>query len=349
MSLLFIDGSEHYNSSTILEKYSSGSVGSVSTLYGRHDKGLSSPNITLGLNHPPVGDSHFILGGAVRPTSLGGVDFFGVIDIGTLLAHVDVLNNGAMRLNIFGDDDIRSDPDVMRVNNWYFLEFKGRVTFDPAGGPYYQHVIHDVTIRVDGETVLLVTGEAGRTPIQLVNDASEFFWDTIFRGGVVGGTHQDDFYVCDGAGSAPFNDFIGDHRIGVIYPDGAGATTEWQPSGASPNWQCVNDTDADDGDATYVTASGDGLLDLYELEDVDTNNTLKAIQVLISAKRASDGFAFLTPYLRQGGVNYTNTPRALANTYFYRNRDVYEVSPSGGAWNDSILNALQAGFRRGEF
>jgi hypothetical protein len=352
MSLLFIDGSEHYTAATALQKYTGGGCGAVSALYGRHGKGISGPALLKSLADPQVGHAKWVIGCAVYPNNLIET-MFSVVDglyLGSSgICSVSMVGNGAVRLSCFGTGSVVSEPDILRVGRWHYVEASARAVI-VVGDPYTLRYWHDGIVKVDGATVINAPGEFGVNTIMLPGGYSQYGWDGITRGqnGCIFAT--DDFYVCDGAGSAPFNTFLGNKRIGAIFPNGVGFASEWTPSTPGDNYLMVDEHDAPDDATTFVSASGDGPLDIHAMEDVDTNNTLMAIQMLVSAKRSNDGFAFLTPYIRHAGVNYPGKPRALASTYYYRNRDIYETPPvSGESWDDAKLNALQAGYRRGEF
>src|SRR5262245_56180486 len=81
---------------------------------------------------------------------------------------------------------------------WFYMEMKVTI-HDTAGA---------VVVRIDGQTVLNLTNQDTR------NGGTGFCNSIQFICGNVGSAYMsynlDDFYICDTAGSAPFNDFLGD-------------------------------------------------------------------------------------------------------------------------------------------
>jgi hypothetical protein len=341
MALLFIDSSDHYATAQVTDKYTGGS-GTVAA--GRHGNGLTAYNLTIAPVSPDIASAHVVVGEAIYPEAFAGDDWWRIGDINTEYFTVDVLGDGSVRATLFGGSTVSSVADVVKLNQWYFAELECDVTVNTYAGPTYKRQFTNVKVYLDGDLVI-DEADMGETVAE-TDTPTTYGWNFLTRGSQGGCNHKgDDFYLLDGSGGAPFNTVLGDIEIDVVRPNGAGATTQWTSLSAGANYLEVDDTTPDD-DTSYNSAATTTLLDLFELENINTGNGIIGFQVLISAKRSNEGFASLTPVLRQTGVNYDAVTRTLSSSYFYRNRDLYVLMPDGTAITDARFNALQAGYRR---
>lgn len=331
MALLFLDSFDHYTNAA--DKYLTGSDGAIVTT-GRHGNGFTG-EARLALT---PGSSRVILGAAFKLGSAFN-ELFTISDIAGPVCTISTTNDGALQITMFGGPSALSAVDVVRVAQWHYLEFDLTIAISPSGANFV-YALSNCDAYVDGAQVInttlgdsiavLATSTYGWSHIDLLPNANV----TI-----------DDFYVLDGSGAAPHNAPLGDVQIDVIRPNGAGASTGWTASGSATNWDAVNDLTPDD-DTTHVSAASASLSDLYEMENIDTDDGILGAQILISARRTEEGFATLAPLLRHAGTTTALTTRALSTTYFYRNRDTFVTMPNGDPLTDANVNALQAGVRR---
>lgn len=338
MALLFIDSFDHYIDAS--DKYL---FGGTAVAPGRHGNGYTgllrcAPNPT---------HARGIVGAAYKFNTTFN-QFLEINDTGILiLATVDVGNDGSLGVTMFGGPSARSASDVVRVGQWHYIEVDFTVVVTPAGDPptfetdYYEYHFSPVKVYLDG---LLVLNVPDLGPTLVTTGASAHGWTHVDFFDAAAGVF-DDVYICDGAGPAPHNAPLGDVRIDVIRPNGAGVLAQWTPNVALPNWDCVNDLVPDD-DATRVSAAESGLVDLYEMEDIPGTGSILGAQLLINAKRTEEGSAHLTPLLRHAGTTTALVTRPVGTTYFYRNRDTFVTMPNGDPLTRANVNAMQAGMRR---
>lgn len=335
MALLFLDSFDHYASAQ--DKYLVGGTGVVA---GRHGKGYQG-SLRLALT---PGSARVIVGYAIKPQTTYGV-ILGLSDLNATIGSVHTMHDGSIDITMFGGPSARSASDLFRVGQWHYVEFDFTVsttTRISGSDTLARHTLAVAQVWIDGALVLDVI-DLGPTLEQL-GPPSVYGWsylDLTANAFVV----IDDLYVCDGSGPAPHNAPLGDVEIGVIRPNGAGATTQWALTGAPTNWDAVNDL-VPDGDATLVQAVGPGLSDLYQMEDVATNNGILGAQILIHARRTEEGFANLAPLLRHAGVTTELTPRPQSPSSWYRCRQPFVTMPNGDPLTDAHMSALQAGMRR---
>jgi hypothetical protein len=341
MALLFLDSFDHYTAAFaeegLTDKYTAGS-GTIGNLYGRHGNGFVGSAV-MGLSG--IASSKAIVGLAVRFGSFGGASGLSLGDIHGTYYDVDAIGAGCLRIT--GPDGVAhlSAIDTLHTGTWFYLEVETVVA--PASPDPDDITVLSARAWIDGQLVLDIPTGLGTygSPYGV----SAYGWTQVVLGGSTNAVSIDDVYVLDGAGPAPWNAPLGDVQIDVIRPNGAGASTQWTVVGAPTNFGAVDDPTPDD-DATKVIAATAGLADLYQLEDINTNNGIIGAQLLISARRTEEGFATLTPLLRHAGVTTALVPRAISPTYFYRNRDCFVVMPNGDPLTDANVNALQAGMRR---
>jgi hypothetical protein len=338
MALLFIDSFDHYDNNSAKDKYLATGFFSIQTP-GRHGNSVLLGSAQCALN--PT-SSRVIIGAAYNLRT-NSCTICRVDDdpIGSVF-EVSTTNSGAIQASVFGGPNVITGNDIIRNNQWFFIETDAVIdsVFTP---PYYHYILSSIRVTVDGVVVLNSSLGSG---VILANPPSAAKWSRVTLGTASNSIVLDDLYICDGSGPAPFNAPLGDIRIDVIRPNGAGLTTEWSPFPvATPNWDTNNDVNPDD-DTTYVTAPVAGPSDLYNMEDVSTGNTIIAAQVLVNARRTDEGFANLASLVRHAGVTNQLTNQALSPTYFYRNRDILVKMPNGDALTDANINAMQVGFKR---
>lgn len=198
-----------------------------------------------------------------------------------------------------------------------------------------------------------VTGAPGSVTFYVNGLAVLTYSDTItgtvteaYAGGAAGANgwaqyaYFDDIYF-DGeisTDSAPPAD-----RFLFSLVDGDGASEEWTPTGASANYDCVNDAVPND-DTDYVIASSAGLTDLYATAaiTVPTNYVVRAVLPIALAKATSAGPT--VKLVASDGVNsdLVSAAKTPGSSYGY----VWEymaLAPDGEVWTESKINAAQFG------
>lgn len=339
MALIFIDSWDHYSAAQLLRKWTAGSGTIVAARTGNGVQGASIflpgktfnaeyAKMTMGLAYKTGGLSNHIM-------QLRNV----TNNVTAGLAHV---GDGRLRLT-WGSDgvgNIQSSPGswVMSASEWYYFEMQFEVT---AASP--PHAL--ASARVNGVEILtwdatLTGGPAGMkfNGIQLV--------------GPGGGSNAifDDLYVTDG-------EFLGDVRIGVLYPNAAGDSAAWTPSGAGANWEQVEEHPADD-DTSYVSAATVGLKDLYNMDDIDPAFTgdIKGVQALWLVKKSDEGEAAVKGLWKSGATEITQASghNYIAPGGFYPSAAgyLYNIQTERSSlftasdWSVSEINSLMLGITR---
>ncbi len=340
MSLLFCDSFDHYTVAQAAEKYTNGSGGS--RVAGRHGNGWSGGTASLGL--ADIGSNRCIMGCWIRPASAGSL--FGPLIPGshTPSGYLGFNGDGSLRYVVVGGGTFTSAPGVFHYGRWHFIEID--ITISDSGGI--------VRVYVDdpahGSPVINLTGQETIAPIYV--DGNN--WTGISLGYLTGiAGVMDDLYVLDSTttdvnGLASPGAPLGAIAIEVRRPNGEGLVAEWDPTPAVANYLNVDDIQPDD-DTSYNASDvpgSPGPVDLFEIEDIDTDDTIIGQQLLISAMKTAEEAGTITALVRHSGTTYDVQTALLSGDYVYACRVAMARMPNGATITDANFNAQQAGYRR---
>ncbi len=346
---MFVDSSDHYVDDNVSTKYTDGSA-EIRT--GRTDNGIRVTSTALRRGFSETADGALgivasntvIMGGACYWDTLGS----GFVFNAGYMSSPNLIQLGWMadgRLTVsrdFGTVVLAySDAAVIQAQVWHYIEWL--LEFDPPSQVGGDVLIHLTRVKVwrDGEMVIN-TGLSEYFTV-LSAPALTYAWTVVGRGP---GQTQDDFYVADGSGGAPWNTAVGDITIMPIRPDGAGDDTDWTPSPAVANYLNVDDVDPDE-DSTYNYTDTVADTDLFTLENIAGSvDQVLGVQVLTRARRTDEGTASIANVIKHDGVEYEGHEANLQTSYTYSNIDIYEQAPDATDWDVTKVNALQAGYRR---
>lgn len=152
-----------------------------------------------------------------------------------------------------------------------------------------------------------------------------------------------DVIVWDDLGS----DFTGEltagvHRIATLFPNGAGASTQFTPSTGS-NHQNVDDA-SPDGDTTYNESSTAGHIDSFTFGNMPWSTDSIYAVVLANAARSTANTPSIRGKARISGTYYDGATINTTTTYTGYEQ-VWEDSPSSGNdWTDSEIDGAEFGY-----
>lgn len=210
-------------------------------------------------------------------------------------------------------------------NSWNYWEMTG--TIADAGGI--------CIVRRNNVEVINFTGDTK-------NGGTSTNWGTVaFTGsGGSAASYTDDIYICNSAGSAPNNTFLGEIRVLPSLSTGAGSSTQLTPTGSANNWDNVNDTATD---STYNGHATAGQRDTYAMADISTSYNVFGVQITSRMIKSDAGVASMKAAIKSGSTVAYGTTRALlasATTY----QDLWETDPNtAAAWTASGFNSLEVG------
>jgi hypothetical protein len=245
------------------------------------------------------------------------------------VAHIGLYTrlNGSLAIVRGGTNTVvaASAAGVLALNTWHYLELSMTVS-DTVGV---------ATARVDGVQVCTFTGDTKNAGTNATLDRIDF-------NGCPSTTYIDDIYLLDGTGPAPWNDFLGDVRVQLIKPNGAGSQTDLTPVGVANNWDNVNELPFSSAD--YNASATVGARDLYAMEDISTlTTTVYGVQVTAAAHKNDSLARAAKTLVKSGGTVVASTARGLALTPSIAT-SIFQANPNTSAqWTPAEVNAMETG------
>lgn len=233
-----------------------------------------------------------------------------------------------------GDITLVDTNYVAPLTLWIYLEVK--VTIGIAGS---------VEIRIDGQTVGLATGIQTQ---QTGNSYTNRFAVTgvaQFSGGSVS---VDDLYVINPTDATGLVNFIGEVKIQTKYPNADGNQNDWTRSAGSPstNYTQVNATNTSYIETNVYNTSGVlNAKDLYNIQDFVVTGSIFAVQENLSFRKDDVGNKSICPLLRTASVEYEGATTFSYSDYTHTSK-MWEVNPGDGLpWQLTDLNAAEFGIK----
>jgi hypothetical protein len=336
MALLFADSFDHYETADLSRKYSSVGQSTSIAANGRCNTNALVVNVDpafsgviKGVN---VGSATCICGFALKITSADDTEIFSVMNASTheITFAWDLV--GSLRYSInpsaaFPTWTTCTNADVIRVGQWYFVEFK--VAMSSSTG--------SIVVRVNGSDVTLAGFSSGL-------DTGASSWNGIALGGAdFGGIrYHDDLYVSDTAGDAPWNDFLGDIRVEYLQPVADGAEQDWTNVGGAAAWNSVDDGSAPDDDTTYITTATQGDTSTFEYEDaaLPSGANVFGVQMSFLALKDEPGDRAIRAVVREGSSDFEHETNVYISDDSYDYRHVMmQLNPADdAAWAIDDVN-----------
>jgi len=237
-------------------------------------------------------------------------------------------NIGVYRCKQFGVELI--DFILYELNTWNYFEIKVKIGDGTDG-----HIV----ARLNEQELINWTGDnyhLGTTGLQVsrFNIFFKQYWHIQI----------DDMYFAGSNGSYN-NDFLGDIRVDVIHPNGAGNHTDFIPS-AGNNYECVDEVIIDESD--YIEGGNVGEIDSYSYPDVPTdidNAGIFAVDLrTISQRTATSDNIKIDGLIRTGSTDY-NASADLSLSDSWSNKNfIFERDPSdSNPWTQAKINACEFG------
>lgn len=335
MTLLFMDGFDHYATADINKKWDISGGGTIFATGGRRNSGYYQLNNPTKKFIPQrdtviVGHGFNITSASTTNVHLGFYDSVGAAyQIGIYVdsngAFKVYRNSTAPAFNSAGGTLIgQSANGAFKFGMWLFVEVKV--------------VIHDTTgsveIRVEGVTVLNLTN------VDTKHTANAWV-DQIVFGAASGNSYIDDLYINDNQGSVN-NNFLGDVRIDAYLPNADGTNSAFTPSTGTSHFALVDETVPNTTDYNDGVNVGDK--DTYNFTDMShTPASIFATQLCLAAAKDDSGARSVKPVTRSGGTNYVGSAFALSTSQLYAT-EIREVDPAtSAAWTKANLNAAEFG------
>jgi hypothetical protein len=326
--LPFLDSFDHYLTAHRTRKWT---MGCGDIVAGRHGNGTRSGKTAFALDYKSMA-----AGCAYKTTGFSNSPIKFQSGWESLQNVIDLAHMGDGRLRVYAPDPANktSAPSdfVMNPSEFYYLELKAEISAVKENGKFDV----DYEARVNEETIISGTW----TDIPWANGSMNIL--TLQSPGGGSSCVFDDVYATEG-------EFLGDIRIGVIRPNGAGFYSDWTAQPAGDHYDLVNDQSPDD-DSTYLQAAEAALVETHEYEDIAVYGEIRAIQTLVCVKKSDAGTAATKSRLRSGeGDEVQGLIFYPSETSYLYDRTGYVLNPwTGLAWTEDQINSLQFGLSREE-
>lgn len=212
---------------------------------------------------------------------------------------------------------------VIVLSTWHFLELA--LVIDNTVG--------SVTIKVDGATVLTLTGVDTNNVSGTANVLQLGSTGGNFSGGVLS---WDDLYLTNGA-------TLGERRVETLRAAADTAQKDFTPLTGTSNFAMVDETTVD-GDTSYVQAAVVGNRDLYTLGPLSsTPTTIDAVQVVSFAEKTDATTRAIYNSVQSAGTDSDGSQFNIPASYGRFDRLLATDPNGGGAWTPSRVNGLLVG------
>lgn len=330
MSILLLDGVDHYANATDLS-YSGFSIGGAPAFVtGRYGRGsaLSLPADIDSVQMEFASANEVYTGFCLKLTgiSTSTLQIFALLEASFSQLSLYVLPSG--HLSIYrGDNDrlgVASSKGRLVKGTSYYIELYAKI----------HNGVGQYEVWVDGVSVM------AQTNVDTQDTGTALVDSMVFIGSTDIGPVSDDIYVVDTTGSAPYNTRLGEIEVDTLRPNAAGASTDWSPS-AGANYAAVDDP-TPDAEATYVDAVAIGDTDHYNFSNLAVEyDTIFGVQIKALAKTTGTGNLqnqVISNSVEAAGVTY-----ALTTSYVYYTNLFLEDPDTVAAWDFNAVNAMQAG------
>jgi len=336
MSLRFIDSFDSYATADLGKKWTS-VVGTL-TIQTAGRRGTSSLRfgtngtyLRLSLDNQPT----WIFGAAMRfdtyPTIAAGAAFWQVLDGATLQDDVRLLPDGRVTLYC-GTTALVTSTAVLSTDTYYYLEWL--ITVHPTAGVS--------TLRSNGVVIATVSGANTRSTANAFANAIQMGVITPNSTANMTNCDADDFYLCDGTGSAPVNAFLGDCRVDTLLPNAEGSTQQWTPSAAVAHSTLVDEATPNTTD--YVASSTPTHRELFGMQDLTAmTGTIYGVQLGLAALKSDAGARSLKGVIRSGASDALGGVVALSTSQLYTLQVQATDPATSAAWSETAINSVQVG------
>lgn len=333
MSLIFIEGFDHYATADLLKKwdyvYNATIVAGSGRRGGKCLDTVSSQDRSVGRNLTAYA-SALIAGFAAKYSGTDDCGAFHFKEGTTKCCYLVFHPDGRVQIKRGASTVVATSlPGVLPIAAWCYVEIKA--VFGATTGA--------VEVRINGNTVISATnvntadaGTLGYSNFILGKAAS-----TSFSAGCL----LDDLYVLDTSGASN-NDFLGDCRVDAYLPTSEGDTQAWDPTPAGTHYTTVDDATPSATD--YVSSNVAGEVELFGFTDmVNTPLAVFGVQLASSIFKTDAGFRAVKGLVRLAATNYPSSEISVTETERYA-LAVWDQDPNAAAaWTRTTVNDAQFG------
>lgn len=336
MTLLYMDGFDHYQTSELAEKgYNpvlSANYDVVPAAGRRGGKALKNGDINLSYVSQNFVSSDTVVVGAAL--SLGSAP--SSFDLGVLvledaiggLHSFEITTLGEYKLSS-GGATATSSPGAWAISayNYYELKFVKGTGADAV-----------LELRKDGIVQLTINTSTGVDQIA----GCRFLEGNSLTLTVM---YMDDLYVLNGLGSTN-NDYLGDSRVDTHLPASDGADSDFVPNLGGSNYTMVDEANPD-YDSTFVQSGTVSERDLYTMPTTGLGTAIYGVQQSAFIKKTDAGTVTVDVVTEKpaGSGEKVGDNRTASDTYSYHIA-LLETDPDDSTtWSDAKIDATEFGYK----
>lgn len=341
MTLLFVDGFDHYATADVTKKWTStgGSSLTISATGRRSGSSLrwTTASTSNGVVKTVTTGASFVIGFALRVSALpsSAAPICRLLDAGSVQCDLRLNTDGTLSVTRAGTA-VTNGTSVASIGTgtYYYIEWKVTIA-DSIGA-------NSCKVRINGvDAITVATGQDLKSTANAsANQVSLNY--AVVSGGI--NIDFDDFYICDQSGSAN-NDFLGDCRVDAIYPTSDGTYSEFVPSTGVDHYALVDETAPNTTDYNSGSAGSPGDRDSYGMGNLQAlvAQTVYGVQVNAAVLKDDAGAISVATFVRSGTTNSSGATVGLSTSQTYISQ-VFETDPdTASAWTEATVNAMQAG------
>lgn len=332
MTLVFMDGFDHYTTNTIAggkwhRGYAAVTQSGARTGLGCILQGVGSNEVSRMV---PTADT-YIVGMAVRGETGTDDANVGIQFRWDDTDQVQILWDAANTTwDIYrGGSKVADGTNGVApiVDDWYYLE--ARVYVDDVNG--------EVEVRLDGVAIATFSGDTRNTASGDITNINLLLQANV---------RVDDLYILDETGTK-YNTFLGPIAVQTLFPTANGSLAQFTPSAGS-NYENVDDTNPDE-DATYnsTNAAAEDTFNFDSLTGLDVyGNEIAGVQITSRArKNNASGHTIRNTIYGSLGTKDQGDNQGLPDAQYIFNVHMFTADPdTGDVWESDAVDALEAGY-----
>ena len=328
MTLLWIDGFDHYTTAQFVDKgytingasitangrFGGGSAYTfISSYYFKKNFGVNKSTIYTGIAIKKI-----TAGNPAYSATYPLIFFYDESGVVQVRVHITAgfelsAYNGAGTL--LGTSASSVVPD----QTWFHLEVKVTVS-DTVGV---------VEINVDGTQVLNLTSKDTKYGSDYIRSIQ---FGTIYSSKY---TYWDDFYIDDAQ-------FHGNCEVKTFMPDADGNSSDFTRSGGSNDYECVDENPSNE-ETDYISSGTANHKSIFGIT-TGSLSTVKGIQVNTHCRIEEAGSREITPIVRSNGTDYSGTETDNIDATYGFKSEVFEDDPDdSNPWTQTKLEAAEFG------
>lgn len=348
MALLWVEGFEKYGETgnspgtvgayNVMDtKYNADNIFNIDLVSGRYGGvAIQFDSSSTYLNTPALDTNNqtLICGIAFKVTTfVSGIrvmDFRSAGNFGTSVSFrslaLNALSGGEMSVVREGSTLATSTTANLQDDTWYYVEMK--VFAADSGG--------NVKVNLDGVEIINATGDT--------NIVWDFYNSVLLRTATTDQTQFDDWYICDGAGSAN-NDFLGECRVETLTPN-SDASGNWTANSGGDLYAMLDGSSVDTANFIHETVSGNqAIFDSNCLSANAATGTVQGLMVTCDSLQ-SDDFKKYAKMITQNGSGGSIQDSGLfmpGKSVPIAHTQIMEEDPDGNSWSATTVNTFRMG------